>query len=181
MDIEREMNIVPLSFLDSEMDNNVANVQEQFPPQSANSVSGHGVGFQASQHPISVYNQGTANQGYNPGTTHFQSGGSAYQRGPQNHIDGFANSVVQGQLGFNHNSAFPRGNEFDLDDLPRERRRPPSPRVDPMKQQQKWEDDEKLGATATISPVLYANLEHVNLKQEYPGKWRLVKKAKRVN
>lgn len=169
MDIAREMNIEPLTFLDSEMDSNVANVREQFPQQGANAVSGHGVGYQSGQHTISVYNQGTANQGYNSGTTHFQGGGSGYQQGPQNHMDGFSNSVVQGQLSFNQNSTFPRGSEFDLDDLPRERRRPPSPRVDPMKQQQKWEEDEKLGAMATISPVLYANLEHVNLKQEYPG------------
>jgi histone-lysine N-methyltransferase MLL3 len=32
----------------------------------------------------------------------------------------------------------------------------------------KWESDEALGALATISPVLYANLNHTNLKNDYP-------------
>lgn len=174
LNIEREMTNNVLNFLDSEIDNN-DNTQEQFPQHSANSAPGHGAGFQTSQHSISAFGQGisnTGNQAYNSGTTHFQGvpGGPGYQQGPTNHMDGFPNSVVPGQHGFSQNSAFPRVSEFDLDDLPRGRRRPPSPRVDPLKQQQKWEEDEKLGATATISPVLYANLEHVNLKQEYPGK-----------
>ena len=34
----------------------------------------------------------------------------------------------------------------------------------------KWEKDEPLGPLATSSPVLYANLEHPNLKTDYPGK-----------
>lgn len=171
LDIEREMSNNVLNFLDSEIEKNVPNPQEQFPQHSANPVSSHGVAYQ-SGHPVSAYGQATVNQAYPPGTPHFQgvTGGTGYQPGPQNHMDGFSNSVVPGQLGFNQNSAFPRGSEFDLDDLPKGRRRPPSPRVDPLKQQQKWEEDEKLGAMATISPVLYANLEHVNLKQEYPGK-----------
>lgn len=32
----------------------------------------------------------------------------------------------------------------------------------------KWESDEALGSMATISPVLYANQNHPNLKSEYP-------------
>ena len=32
----------------------------------------------------------------------------------------------------------------------------------------KWESDEALGQMATISPVLYANINHPNLKTEYP-------------
>lgn len=160
-----------LNFLDSELESNMPNPQGQFPQQSANPTSSHGVGYQ-SGHPGSVYGQATVNQAYSSGTPHFQgvAGGPGYQQGPQNHMDGFSSSVVPGQLGFSQNNGFPRGGEFDLDDLPKGRRRPPSPRVDPLKQQQKWEEDEKLGAMATISPVLYANLEHVNLKQEYPGK-----------
>ena len=35
---------------------------------------------------------------------------------------------------------------------------------------QKWEKDEPLGELATISPVLYANIQHPELKQKYPGK-----------
>lgn len=31
-----------------------------------------------------------------------------------------------------------------------------------------WKDDEPLGLDATISPVLYANTEHPELKQQYP-------------
>ena len=179
LDIEREMSNRALNFLDSEMENNVANAQEPFNQQRANPASNHGIGF-PSGHPASAYGQAAVNQPYTSGTAHFQSvsGGSGYQQGSQNHMDGFSNSVVSGQLGFNQNSVFPRGNEFDLDDLPKGRRRPPSPRVDPLKQQQKWEEDEKLGAMATISPVLYANLEHVNLKQEYPGKGMCAKEIK---
>lgn len=33
----------------------------------------------------------------------------------------------------------------------------------------KWEADEALGSMATISPVLYANLNHPNLKSEFPN------------
>ena len=32
----------------------------------------------------------------------------------------------------------------------------------------KWQEDERLGDKATISPVLYANLKHPNLRAEYP-------------
>jgi hypothetical protein len=32
----------------------------------------------------------------------------------------------------------------------------------------KWEKDEEFGENATISPVLYANLVHPELKQQYP-------------
>ena len=74
------------------------------------------------------------------------------------------------QYGFDAEHDFTKRTDLDLaSDLPRERRRAPSPRTDPMKQQQKWQEDEKLGDTATISPVLYANLEHTNLQKEYPG------------
>ena len=34
---------------------------------------------------------------------------------------------------------------------------------------QKWEKDEPLGDSATISPVLYANLQFPELKKQYPG------------
>ena len=34
---------------------------------------------------------------------------------------------------------------------------------------QKWESDEDLGENATISPILYCNIKHPELKQEYPG------------
>ena len=33
----------------------------------------------------------------------------------------------------------------------------------------KWESDEDLGPNATISPILYCNLVHPELKQQYPG------------
>jgi len=33
----------------------------------------------------------------------------------------------------------------------------------------KWEADEQLGASATISAVLYANLNHPELKKDYPS------------
>lgn len=35
----------------------------------------------------------------------------------------------------------------------------------------KWEVDEPLGDMATISPVLYCNLRHPELKIHYPGKF----------
>jgi hypothetical protein len=34
---------------------------------------------------------------------------------------------------------------------------------------QKWESDEDLGDNATISPILYCNLCHPELKIQYPG------------
>ena len=34
---------------------------------------------------------------------------------------------------------------------------------------QKWEQDEPHGDMATISPVLYANMTHPELKAQYPG------------
>ncbi|XP_041328525.1 histone-lysine N-methyltransferase 2D isoform X2 [Pyrgilauda ruficollis] len=34
---------------------------------------------------------------------------------------------------------------------------------------QRWEKDEELGELSTISPVLYANMNFPNLKQDYPG------------
>ena len=34
----------------------------------------------------------------------------------------------------------------------------------------KWEKDEPLGELSTISPVLYANAKHPQLKQQHPGK-----------
>ena len=33
----------------------------------------------------------------------------------------------------------------------------------------KWEKDEPLGEQATISPVLYCNVNHPELKTNYPG------------
>ena len=170
--IEREMTNRVFNFLDTDInDSVVVSNQEQFAPSVSNStVAHHGVGLQSGQHPVAAYGQGVTNHAYNTGSAHFQGvpGGPGYQPATHNQIDGFPSSVVSGQLGFGQSSTFPRPG--DLDDLPRERRRPPSPRTDPLKQQQKWEEDEKLGAMATISPVLYANLEHTNLKQEYPGK-----------
>lgn len=44
-----------------------------------------------------------------------------------------------------------------------------SPKIDGQKQLKKWEQDEKLDSLATISPVLYANIIHPELKLEYPG------------
>jgi len=35
----------------------------------------------------------------------------------------------------------------------------------------KWETDEPLGDLATISPVLYANMRHPDLKIQYPGQY----------
>lgn len=168
--IEREMTNREFTFLDGEIGNDVTNPPDQFAP----SVSNPAASYQADQHPIGAFNQTASNQAYNYGPSHYQAvpGAGGYQQGAQNHLDGFPNSVVSGQLGFEQNNTFPRQGDIELDDFPRERRRPPSPRVDPLKQQQKWEEDEKLGAMATISPVLYANLEHVNLKQEYPGEAR---------
>ena len=55
------------------------------------------------------------------------------------------------------------------DDFGPRRPRPESPRADSHKQLLKWQEDEKLGAMATISPVLYANLNYPNLRDEYPG------------
>lgn len=55
------------------------------------------------------------------------------------------------------------------DDFGPRRVRPESPRVDSQKQLLKWQEDEKLGAMATISPVLYANLSYPKLHLEYPG------------
>ena len=45
----------------------------------------------------------------------------------------------------------------------------PYPKIDTQKQLKKWEQDEKLGEFATISPVLYANMMHKNLITEYQG------------
>ena len=55
------------------------------------------------------------------------------------------------------------------DDFGPRRPRPESPRADSHRQLLKWQEDEKLGAMATISPVLYANLNYPNLRDEYPG------------
>ena len=44
-----------------------------------------------------------------------------------------------------------------------------SPKIDGQKQLKKWEQDEKLDSLATISPVLYANIVHPELKIDYPG------------
>lgn len=42
-------------------------------------------------------------------------------------------------------------------------------KIDTQKQLRKWELDEKLEENATISPVLYANMMHKKLKDEYKG------------
>ena len=55
------------------------------------------------------------------------------------------------------------------DDFGPRRTRPESPRADSHKQLLKWQEDEKLGLMATISPVLYANMNYPNLREEYPG------------
>lgn len=94
-------------------------------------------------------------------------------------MDGFFNFVVFGQFGFNQNSVFLRGSEFDFDDLLKGRRRFLSFRVDLLKQQQKWEEDEKFGVMVIILLVFYVNLEYVNLKQEYLGMRMYVKIIKK--
>ena len=43
-------------------------------------------------------------------------------------------------------------------------------KIDTQKQLRKWELDEKLDEEATISPVLYANICHKNLMEEYVGR-----------
>ena len=191
--IEREMNTrESFSFLDSELENNVPNAQghftharQQLPQQGSVPPTRHTVTFQSGQPSLGGYAQDTSSQPYNYQGQHFDelSAGTGSLQGhsfpvgsegrPQHPMNSFSNLVVPGQLSFGQEGTFPRTREFDLDETPRERRRPPSPRVDPLKQQQKWEEDEKLGAMATISPVLYANLKHVNLKQEYPGEFLL--------
>ena len=42
-------------------------------------------------------------------------------------------------------------------------------KIDTQKQLRKWEIDEQLGENATISPVLYTNLMHKNLKIDFMG------------
>ena len=59
------------------------------------------------------------------------------------------------------------GEEPEIRSKPREGAS--SPKIDGQKQLRKWEQDEKLGDLATISPVLYANIVHPELKIEYPG------------
>ena len=44
----------------------------------------------------------------------------------------------------------------------------------------KWQEDERLGDKATISPVLYANLKHPNLKTEYPDWQQRQKQIQRL-
>lgn len=142
----------------------------------------HPTGYQPGQH-HPAYQPSGHNQAFNAGASNFD-GVSNRPEFPDHSFPGRHNSRtqhgiapggfpgpgLQREFGFGHDpSGFPPKGAFDLDDLPKESRRPPSPRADPMKQQQKWEDDEKLGEMATISPVLYANLEHVKLKEEYPG------------
>lgn len=58
---------------------------------------------------------------------------------------------------------------------------PPSPWVPPepdaespsynQRSALKWESDENLGCNSTISAVLYANLNHPELKNDYPGRY----------
>lgn len=42
----------------------------------------------------------------------------------------------------------------------------------------KWETDEALGANATISAVLYVNLNFPNLRKEHPGQLKFIFKKK---
>lgn len=139
--------------------------------------SGHTGPFQQHQDP---YQQGHHPQSIDHSLSHFDSNPPSHgfpQQFDQMNLPG--RGSVRGQqpglgggpqFGFDAEHDFTKRADLDLaSDLPRERRRAPSPRTDPMKQQQKWQEDEKLGNTATISPVLYANLEHPNLQKEYPG------------
>lgn len=79
---------------------------------------------------------------------------------------------LQTTINMVHTSNGPRVEpEFEHidDDFGPRRTRPESPRPDSHKQILKWQEEEKLGALATISPVLYANLNYPNLREEYPG------------
>ena len=40
---------------------------------------------------------------------------------------------------------------------------------------QKWEKDEPLGELATISPVLYCNINHPDLRENHPGEGKNTK------
>ena len=46
----------------------------------------------------------------------------------------------------------------------------PAPKESAQQNMQKWEADEPQGENATIAMILYANINHTNLKMEYP-KW----------
>merc|ERR1719411_2481333 len=46
----------------------------------------------------------------------------------------------------------------------------PAPKDSAQQNMQKWEADEPQGENATIAMILYANINHTNLKMEHP-KW----------
>ena len=46
----------------------------------------------------------------------------------------------------------------------------PAPKDSAQQNMQKWEADEPQGENATIAMILYANINHANLKMEHP-KW----------
>ena len=152
------------------------------PPQGAAPQIPHSGAYPPGQHHHAGYPQGGHIPGFNPASfngvasrpefaEHHGFPSHPNARGPPGMPPG---AFPPGMHMYGRESpGFPPKGPFDLDDLPKESRRPPSPRVDPQKQQQKWADDEKLGGMATISPVLYANLEHPKLKEEFPGKLAL--------
>lgn len=130
--------------------------------------------YQPPHHDIQGFPQGNHPQAIDPTVGHFETnqapGFPQFGQDRDNFRRNQQAPIGGGPYGFDTEHGFTKRADLDLaSDLPRERRRAPSPRTDPMKQQQKWQEDEKLGDTATISPVLYANLEHTNLQKEYPG------------
>jgi hypothetical protein len=132
----------------------------------------HPPGYQSAHQDLQQFQQGPHSQPLEPGLSHYphfsQERENFHGRQDIRNQHGLSGA---GQYNYDSEHDFSKRNDIDLaSDLPRDRRRPPSPRTDPMKQQQKWQEDEKLGDTSTISPVLYANLEHANLQKEYPGK-----------
>lgn len=151
--------------------------------QGANTQMGHTSAFQPAQHHPTSYPQSAHTPAFNPNVSGFNGVSNrpefADHNFPGHHNSRPPHGMAPGGFSGLHREfvfgrdapGFPPKGPFDLDDLPKESRRPPSPRVDPLKQQQKWADDEKLGEMATISPVLYANLEHPMLKEEYPGEY----------
>lgn len=158
---------------------NQSGMTQQVPRSATEPPHGHPPPpYQPPHQEIQPFPQGHHAQGLDPSLGHFDAnaapGFPQFGQDRDNFRSGVRNQQTPHgagpQYGFDAEHDFPKRTDLDLaSDLPRERRRAPSPRTDPMKQQQKWQEDEKLGDTATISPVLYANLEHVNLQKEYPG------------
>ncbi|XP_031573347.1 uncharacterized protein LOC116307296 isoform X3 [Actinia tenebrosa] len=144
--------------------------QSSIPPQVPRSNTEPRVpppAYQTGHQDLHSFQQGPHPQPLEPGLTHFPHFGQDRENFHGRH-DIRNQHALPGQYGYEGEHDFSKKSDVDLaSDLPRDPR-PPSPRTDPMKQQQKWQEDEKLGETATISPVLYANLEHANLQKEYP-------------